>query len=80
MTKRTQLRIAIVDVAEAHTRLNTFHCVIGLLEGGTLPGGSQSADDTASTIIKLCKAESQRQLRLYDSACNRALIAAKETP
>jgi len=61
------------SAAKAHTRLNCFASLVAILEGGCLPGGSRTADATAEKIIKLCKQEQQRQLRLFDT-----LSATKE--
>jgi hypothetical protein len=50
-----------------HAALNTFAAVVALLEGGTVPGGT-GADKSRDQIIRLCKAEQQRQLKKYDAA------------
>lgn len=53
--------------AEAHTNLNTFGAVIAILEGGCVYGNTgASAGMTAKKIIAMCKAESGKQLALYD--------------
>jgi hypothetical protein len=53
--------------ANAHTNLNTFGAVIAILEGGCIYGAtSDSAGVTANKLIKLCQAETHRQLVLYD--------------
>ena len=65
---------ANVDIARTHTRLNTFGSVVAILEGGCLPSGCISADNTARKIIALCKAEQQRQLKKYDRLSGRDLI------
>ena len=54
--------------AAAHTNLTMFGAVISLLESGCLYGNTPFK--TAEKIIKLCKAEQQRQLRLYEEALN----------
>lgn len=56
------------EYSDAHVRLNVFYAVIGLLEGGTMPGGSNSANATAEKIIAMCKGEAQKQLRIHDRA------------
>jgi hypothetical protein len=58
------------DAANHHSTLNTFAAIVILLEG-SLTYDSES-DETASKIIKLCKAETQRQLRKMDAAFARA--------
>lgn len=63
--KRIELASA---AAKAHTNLTTFECIVALLEGGTVYNNGKSAQRTASRIIKLCKDEEQRQLKLYDAA------------
>ncbi|CAM5420888.1 hypothetical protein ATER59S_02393 [Aquamicrobium terrae] len=72
MNAREMIRVA----ANAHTRLNTFYSLIAILEGGCLPNGSETASETAGKIIRLCKAESGRQLQIYDKAA--AAIRAME--
>ncbi len=62
------MRKLLREAANAHTRLNTFYSLIAILEGGCLPGCSESASKTANQIIRLCKQEGGRQLRLYDRA------------
>ena len=52
--------------AKAHTNLNMFACVAAMLESGCIYPVSHSANATAQKIIKLCQAEQQRQLRIYD--------------
>lgn len=61
---------SMISAAHAHTNLNIFHAIIVILEGGTIYGGSGSAQRTAATIIELCKAEGARQLTAYDRARN----------
>lgn len=51
---------------EAHSTLNTFYSVIAILEGGGIYDGDAHA--TVGKIIRLCKAESAKQLRKYDAA------------
>lgn len=55
-----------IDAAQHHTDLNIFHTLRAILEGGVVY--SQSGRRTAERIIKICDEESQRQVRLYDSA------------
>lgn len=51
--------------AQAHTNLNIFAAVVGLLESGTIyPVGT--ASNSAQKIVKLCAQEQQRQLHIYD--------------
>jgi hypothetical protein len=50
--------------AKAHTDLNTFGAIISILEGGHLYG--IGSDKTVQQIIRLCKRECQRCLRVYD--------------
>lgn len=57
---------------EAHTHMNVFECVVALLESGCIYGrDTASANRTALQIIKMCKAEQQRQLRIMDRATGR---------
>lgn len=64
----------------AHTNLNTFHSIVVILEGGTLYGDeSKSGNKTANKIIELCKAEQQRQLKIYDEAI-KAANGIKDSP
>jgi hypothetical protein len=56
-----------------HAALNAYGAVVALLEGGTIPAGTGSYD-AQQKIIRLCKAEMQRQLTKYDAAL--ALLAA----
>lgn len=54
-----------VDAAmRARSDLNIFAGIVAILEGGTISGGSAAA----AKIIKICKAEQQRQLRIMDRA------------
>jgi hypothetical protein len=69
---REEERQRCVNAAHAHTNLNVFASIISLLEGGHVYGpGAGSAQRTADKIIALCKAETARQLAIYDEACNR---------
>lgn len=53
--------------AEAHTNLNIFAAVMSLMEGGHVYGpDAGSAATTARKIIRLCLAEQQKQLMIYD--------------
>jgi hypothetical protein len=63
---------AFKEASNAHVRLNTFYAVIALLEGGTLPGGSSSADRAAERIIRICKLEADRQFQIYDAYVSQA--------
>jgi hypothetical protein len=58
------------DAANHHTTLNTFAAVVILMEGSLIY--DTDADATANKIIKLCKQETQRQLRKMDAAFARA--------
>lgn len=61
----------IETAAQAHTNLNLFAAVAGILESGTVyPIGI--ASNTAQKIVKPCQQEQQRQLQIYDSAVSRA--------
>ncbi len=57
-------REAAVAAAEAHTNLNLWGSVIALLEGGLIYGGR---DRAAKKIIKMCRAEQQAELKIYDA-------------
>lgn len=58
----------ITKAAEAHTNLNTFHCVISLLEGGHLYGDHRAA----ARIIAIAKKQAGIELRKYDAAARAA--------
>jgi len=58
------------DGAEAHSNLNTWHAVIAILEGGLLYGGR--TDKPSHRIIAIAKAESLKELALYDKHRNAA--------
>jgi hypothetical protein len=61
---------AVVDAAQHHSDLNVFHAILAILEGGVVY--SQSGRVAAERIIKLCKEENQKQVRLYDNALRKA--------
>lgn len=63
MKKRGEL---VAKAAGHHSTLNIFSGVISLLEGGTV--ADPGANTTSYKIIRLCKAECQRQLKKYDKA------------
>ncbi|NTF67728.1 hypothetical protein [Rhizobium rhizogenes] len=50
--------------ANAHTDLNTFGTIVTILEGGHLY--CNESQSTAARIIKMCQAQQQYLLRLYD--------------
>ena len=58
-----------IDAAHHHSDLNIFGAIVALLEGGTLY--SQSGHDAAHRVIRICKEECGKQLRLYDTALRR---------
>ena len=63
------------NAAQAMAKVYVFYAVIGALENGTISGGD-SASKSAQKIIAICKAESGRQLTIYDrevAAIRRAL-------
>lgn len=66
LTTARPLAAIAKDAAEAHTNLNLWGVIVAVLEGGTLYGGRGNA--TAQRIIKLCHAEQQRELAIYDAA------------
>lgn len=51
----------VLEAAQAHTNLTTFEAVVSVLEGGCVYGDNAAA----RKIIKICKAEQQRQLKLH---------------
>lgn len=55
-----------VTAAHHHTDLNILHAVIAMLEGGTLY--TRQGQDAARKVIKICRVESQKQVRHYDNA------------
>lgn len=57
------------DAMEAHTNLNIFGAVAGLLESGVIYG--EHARVAAAKIIKVCHAEEQWQLRVMDKKTGR---------
>lgn len=65
------LKQHIKAASQAHAHLNVFASVVGALENGTISGGG-SADKTAMKIVKLCKEEMQKQLKLMDAAVEAA--------
>lgn len=54
----------LLDAARAHSNLNAFAIVMGIMEGGTIYGDNAAA----RKIIRICRDEQQRQLRAYDRA------------
>lgn len=58
-----------IEAAEARCNLHAFAAVVTLLEGGHVTG--HRAGEAAAKIIKLAKAEQQRQLAEYDKALGR---------
>ena len=54
------------EAANAQTALYVMAAVEGLLECGTVEGGREGAQSSASKIIKICRNEMQRQLKRYD--------------
>jgi hypothetical protein len=64
----------IERAARAHSNLNIFAAVAALLEGGVIyplyPSGSASS--AAQRIVRICNAEGQKQLRIYDAAIAQA--------
>jgi hypothetical protein len=78
--KLTDVRAKAKEMSDAHVRLNAFYSVISLLEGGTLPGGSRSANATAEKIIRLCESEAQVQLRIHDRALDQIVAINSGAP
>lgn len=66
------------ELARAHSTLNVFAGVIALLEGGTVHGGRDGGDRTAGKIIRLCEAETLRQLKRYDRHLEKITRAQQE--
>ncbi len=56
--------------SRAESQLNVFASIQAILEGGTI-SGSGTAEATKQKIIKLCLAEQQRQLAIFDKALGR---------
>ena len=56
----------VEKAAKSHTDLSIFVAIVKILEGGCIY--TASGQRMASRIIKLCEAESTRQLRIYDAA------------
>lgn len=54
--------------AQAHSNLNIYYAVIGLMEGGLLYDGRH---ETATRIISLCKQQAAEELAIYDAAMER---------
>jgi hypothetical protein len=53
-------------MARAHTNLNIWHAIITLLESGTLYNSGAPDSNAAERVIKICKAETAKELRIYD--------------
>ena len=63
---------SITEAMYAHSHLNLYGAIQGMLESGCLYGSDNgSAKQTAQKIIDLCKAEQQRQLTKMDKATGR---------
>jgi len=73
MSKRKSSRELVTEAARAHTDLNIFYAIIGVLEGGTI---SPNSDAAAQRIIRICKAQSAKCLLRYDHA--RVAISSSE--
>jgi len=58
--------------AKAHTNLNSFAAVQAILECGVIYASSTNANITAQKIIKICKAQMQKELSAYDDAVAKA--------
>lgn len=52
----------VKEACIAHTNLNTFACVVAILESGCVYGHSPAAQ----RIIDICQAEQAKYLRAYD--------------
>lgn len=65
-TKNPRQESALI-AARAHTNLTVFNTVVSILEGGNVYS-SITANTTADEIIRLCKAEMARQLKIHDIA------------
>lgn len=75
-TDKNSVKTAAKLAANAHSNLNLFASIEALLEGGLLYGNSDaSAGVTARKILKLCKAETSKQLVLYDKYLDAAVRA-----
>ena len=61
---------AVIAAAQHHSGLNIFAAVIAMLEGGTVYTREGIAG--RDHVIKLCKKQTQKQLKLYDAALRRA--------
>lgn len=72
MTKEEHIR----EAARAHSNLNTFASIISILEGGHVYGGHSAS---AEKIIKTCRAETTRWLRIYDKHVAAATAAPPRT-
>lgn len=66
MTTRTDLA---KEAANAHANLNTWGCVVALLEGGTLSGANTYK--AQQRVIKIAHAEMKKHLREHDAAIAR---------
>lgn len=61
---------AVIAAAHHHSDLNIFAAVIAMLEGGTVYTRQGLAG--RDHVIKLCKEQTQKQLKLCDAALRRA--------
>ena len=66
MSKIKTLKDALLLMSESHTNLNAYGAVIALMEGGMIYGGRHAA---ARRIIKIARAEQQKELALHNKAC-----------
>jgi hypothetical protein len=68
MSKKPDIAKVADEAANAQTRLYTFGAIIELLEGGLLPGASRLYWPSARRILRICKAQQQKELARYDAA------------
>lgn len=71
---KKSLKENVEAAAEALSDLNTFHCVISLMEGGHLHAPSYKA---AERIIKICKSEAHRRLCDYEGHSEDAVLSRR---
>lgn len=64
------------EAADALAALHVMACVASMLEGGTIKGGQDGARYSASRIIRICKAEQNRQFKRYEKALSKTGVSA----
>ncbi len=66
---------AAKEAATARANLNTWGAVIALMESGLLSGPSANYYRAEQQVIRIAKAQMQRELTRYDKAMDRVRVA-----